>query len=314
MDQENTSKGLMNGTLSSTKVQWSKLGVRGLGLAGAVLLATGCPNSPPSSQQTSSPNAAGAQASGKRVVVRGSNTVGEELAPRWIAEFKKDHPDITFDTEFKGTAYGVGNLLGGYCDLAGASKPMAKEHEEIARTRGIQVKEYILGSYAVAVVVNAANPVSTLASNQVAALFTGGLSNWKEVGGPDAPVQLYIRDPVSGTHIGFKELAMGDKPYAPGARLLTNYQAIAESVAKDPNGLGYVGIGLDKHQGIKPLAIDGVQPTYDNINQKKYAYARTLRFYSDAQKESSETTLFIKFILSDRGQTILKELGNAPKP
>jgi phosphate transport system substrate-binding protein len=283
-------------------------------LAATGFLLAGCPGSPQSSQTGSSSNGTSASAAGRKIIIRGSNTVGEELAPRWIAAYKKDHPDLTFDTEFKGTAYGIGNLLGGYCDLAGASKPVAKEQEEVARLREVQIKEYVLGSYAVTVVANAANPVSALTSNQVFSLFTGAVTNWKDVGGADAPVQLYIRDPISGTHIGFKELAMANQPYAATAHLLTNYQAILESVAKDANGLGYVGVGLEKREGIKPLNIDGAQPTYANINQHKYPYARTLRFYSDAQKESKDTTDFVKFVLSDRGQAILTELGNAPKP
>jgi len=247
-------------------------------------------------------------------VIRGSNTVGEELAPRWIDEFKKGHPDVSFDTEFKGTAYGIGSLIGGHCDLAGASKPVAKESEEVASFHGVQLKEYVLGSYAVALVANAANPVSNLTSNQVFSLFTGAIGNWKAVGGPDAPVQLYIRDPISGTHIGFKELAMANQAYAVGARFQTNYQGIIEAVAKDPNGLGYVGFGQTAHQGIKGLSIDGIEATLANIHQSKYPYARTLRFYTDAQRQSSDTAAFLNFVLSDPGQAILTELGNAPKP
>ena len=279
-----------------------------LGLVVAGLLMAGCPAGKEAPANNPPPRAA------NKILIRGSNTIGEELAPRLIAEYRKDHPEVTFDLEFKGTAYGIGSLLGGYCDIAGASKAMVKEQEEIAHERGVEPKEHFLGSYTVAVVVNAANPVSNLTSNQVAALFTGRIHNWKEVGGSDAPVHLYIRDPISGTHIGFKELAMSNQGYAAGARLLTNYVEIVQDVAKDQNAIGYCGLDLAKHSGTKSLSIDGVSPSVETINQQKYPYARPLRLYTDALKEAPQTRQFVEFVLSARGQQIVAQMGYAPKP
>ena len=91
----------------------------------------------------------------------------------------------------------------------------------------------------VAVVVNAANPVANLTRDQVRDLFTGTVQNWKDVGGPDAPVHLYIRHPISGTYLGFRELAMENKPYALEVKTYTNYTEIVQAVAQDPDGLGY---------------------------------------------------------------------------
>ncbi len=249
-----------------------------------------------------------------KVVIRGSNTIGEELTPQLIAEYKKTRPEAAFDLEFKGSAYGIGNLLGGVCDLAGSSKPLMNEQEEIGRIRGVQFKEYVLGSYTVAILVNAANPISNLSTNQVQALFTGSLKNWKDVGGPDAPVQVYARDPISGTYLGFKELAMANQSYAAGEKVLPSYQEIADAVAKDPNGIGYCGLNLVTHPGAKAVSIDGIAPTAANINSKKYPYARTLRFYTNGLKETPETKKFIEFILSSSGQATMTSLGYAPKP
>src|ERR1017187_1000881 len=249
-----------------------------------------------------------------KIVIRGSNTIGEELAPRLIAEYKKDHKDAAFDLEFKGSGYGIGALMGGYCDIAGSSKPIAKEQEEIAQIRGVTFKEYILGSYTVSILVNAANPVSNLTSNQVQSLFTGKIQNWKDVGGPDAPVHLLIRDPVSGTYIGFKELAMGYQDYDQHVQLFTNYLGIADAVAKDPNGIGYAGLDLAQHAGTKAVSVDGVAPSAATVNGNKYPYARALRFYTDAVKESAKAKDFVDFVLSPGGQQVLTQMGYAPKP
>src|SRR5664279_3346793 len=82
-----------------------------------------------------------------KITIRGSNTIGEELAPRLIAEYKKEHKDAAFDLEFKGSGYGIGALMGGYCDIAAASRPVVKEQETISQIHGVHFKEYILGAY-----------------------------------------------------------------------------------------------------------------------------------------------------------------------
>src|SRR5262245_51212584 len=174
----------------------------------------------------------------EKVVIRGSNTIGEELVPRLIAEYKKEHPGVAFDLEFKGTAYGFGALMGGLCDIAAASREVSMNELRLARDRGMEFNNYIIGSYSVAVIVNDANPVTNLTLVQVRDIFMGAIQNWKEVGGADTPVNLYIRDPISGTYLGFRELAVENKPYALVLKTFTNYEGIVHAVAKDPQGIG----------------------------------------------------------------------------
>src|SRR5205085_4256334 len=186
-----------------------------------------------------------------KVVIKGSNTIGEELGPRLIAEYKKDHPAAAFELESKGTGSGLWALVASQCDLAAASRAVSEEELKQATERGMKLDEHTIGSYSVAVVVHADNPVKDLTKDQVRDLFTGVVTNWKDVGGPDAPVHLYIRDPISGTHLGFKELAMENKAYGAGTNALTSYAAIIEAVAKDPNGIGYSSFDLANKPGAK---------------------------------------------------------------
>ena len=247
-----------------------------------------------------------------KIVIRGSNTIGEELAPRLISEYKKEHPAATFDLESKGTSYGMGALMGGFCDIAGASRLPLKEELEVAQFRNVELNDYIIGAYSVAVVVNAANPVSNLTRAQVRDIFTGVIQNWKTVGGPDAPIHLYIRDPISGTYIGFKELAMENKPYASEQNLFTNYAAIVTAVARDANGIGYSGFNLAPHSGAKTVSIEGIEPTATVVNQGKYPYARVLHLYTNKAKERPAALDFIQFIRSPRGQDVLAQMGYVP--
>src|SRR6266481_184065 len=197
-----------------------------------------------SEKKQSAETAASSKADAQKVVIKGSNTIGEELGPRLIAEYKKDHPAAAFELESKGTGSGLWALVANQCDLAAASRVVSEEELKQARERGMKLNEHTIGSYSVAVVVHADNPVKDLTKDQVRDIFTGVIQNWKGVGGPDAPVHLYIRNPVSGTHLGFKELAMENKPYSAGTNALTSYAAIVQAVAQDANGIGYASIDL----------------------------------------------------------------------
>jgi phosphate transport system substrate-binding protein len=257
---------------------------------------------------------AGRTVTEKKVVICGSNTFGEELGPRLIALYEKEHPAVTFETGFKATGYGVGALLADQCDIAAASRVLNANELEAARSHGIEFNDYIIGSYSVAVIVNAASPVGNLTRDQVRDVFTGVARNWKEVGGPDAAIHLYIRDQISGTHLGFRELAMENKPYGSGLKAFTTYRDIVQAVAHDPNGIGYASIDLGKNADVKAVSIGGVAPTAVSVSQGQYPYARVLHLYTAKGKESAAARDFVQFVQSSRGQQIVHQMGFVPHP
>jgi phosphate transport system substrate-binding protein len=248
------------------------------------------------------------------VVIRGSNTVGEELAPQLIAEFRKTHPNVAFDLEFKGSTYGFGALMVGRCDIGAASREVTTNELDMAQSHNVAFNEYIIGNYSVAVIVNAANPVGNLTVDQVRDIFTGAITNWKDVGGPEAPIQLHIRDPISGTYLGFLELAMEKKPYALGVKTHTNYVDIVQAVGRDANSIGYSSIELATSAGVKPVSIGGVAPTADAVSKGQFPYARVLRLYTDKARESSAAMDFIRFVQSAQGRKLMNEMGFVPRP
>jgi phosphate transport system substrate-binding protein len=235
------------------------------------------------------------------------------LAPRLIAEFKKNHPAATFQTEFKGTGYGVAGLIGGLSDIAAASRPLSVNEQELAKTRNVQCNDYVIGSYSVAVVVNAGNSVANLTRDQVRDIFTGVIQNWKEVGGADAAIHLYIRDPISGTHLGFRELAMENKPYGADMKPFTSYDTIVQAVANDSAGIGYCSLELMTKPSVKAVSVAGIAPTPVTVNQGQYPYARVLHFFTDKSKEPATAHDFIQFVQSSAGQQVLNEMGFVPR-
>jgi phosphate transport system substrate-binding protein len=283
---------------------------RSAGLILLALLMAGCPGT---KQEADTALEARKPGDGNKVVIRGSNTFGEELGPRLIAEYKKSHPTADFDLVPKATGYGLAMLIAGQCDIAGASRRLDSEEEELVQMRGVQLTDYVIGSYGVAVVVNPSDAIGDLTTNQVRDIFTGVIQNWKDVGGPDAPIHLYVRDPISGTYLGFRELAMENKPYGHPQMLFTNYAGIVQAVAEDPNGIGYSSLGLAKSGRVKAVSIGGVAPTFDTVNRHQYPYARVLHLYTNRNQEPPVARDFVVYVESREGQAIVEKMGFVPR-
>jgi phosphate transport system substrate-binding protein len=244
-----------------------------------------------------------------RVVIKGSNTFGEELGPRLIEEYRRTRPKLTVTLESTNSGSGVTALLAGECDIAPTSRPLTSEEEGQARAKGIELKEYAIGYYGVAVIVNASNPVDRLTPEQVKAVFTGVVRNWREVGGPDLPIRLAVRDPVSGTSLGFRELAMETRPYAAEAESFTTYAQLAAAVAREPGGIGYAGMQQVPDTGVRALRIGDTEPSTLSVNEGWYPYARRLRLYTNQAAETPAARDFAHFVQQKPGQRVLTEMG-----
>jgi len=249
----------------------------------------------------------------ERVVIKGSNTFGEELGPRLIDAFRERNPEVEVELETKGSASGFRALLEGESDIASSSRPATEDELRLARSRGIEMRLHTVGYYGVAVIVNDANPLRNLSSHQVRDIFIGLIDNWMHLGWADRPIQTYIRHPASGTYLGFQELAMENHDYVASAKKLHSYSAIAEAVAMDQNGTGYVGMHVARREGVHPVSINGMPPTVESVNEGFYPYARLLRLYTNKDKENPGARAFIEFVQSKEGQRILERLGFVPR-
>jgi phosphate transport system substrate-binding protein len=257
--------------------------------------------------------ALGARA-GTRLVIRGSNTFGEELGRALVTAFREQHPEMEVDLESKGSATGFAALLRGECDIATSSRVANEDELRLARSRGLRLNPYLIGHYGVAVIVAATNAVVALSDAQVRDIFTGATTDWRAVGGRAAPIRTYIRDPVSGTYLGFQELAMERRPYARSATPLRSYAAIAEAVRCDADGIGYVGMNVAQFPGVRAVAVNDVRISPLAVDEGRYPYARSLQCYTVADKESAAARRFISFVLSQPGQAVLEQLGFVQRP
>ncbi len=245
----------------------------------------------------------------ENVRIKGSNTFGEEMAPQLIEDFAAFRPGVTVELESKGSGSGIAGLLEGACDIAASSRAMSEDEMRLARSRRVVLRNHTIGYYGVAVVVHPDNPVKNLTDAQVRDLFTGAITNWRDVGGEEAPVHVLIRDPVSGAYLGFQELAMERKPYVQSARMFTSYHTMSQTVMEDRHAVGYVGMTLAAHDGVRALTINGVEPQASNVAAQLYPYARQLRLYTDHARENAGTKAFVSYVRSKRGQQIMEDLG-----
>jgi phosphate transport system substrate-binding protein len=159
----------------------------------------------------------------------------------------------------------------------------------------------------VGVVVNPDNPIKSLSTAQLKDIYAGMLINWKALGGPDKPINLYTRDKASGTRAVFWKKALSKGDISAKAHFVPSNGAMKTAVAQDPYAIGYVSVGhMDK--SVAPVALDGVVPTLDNVKLGKYKVARGL--YSNTKGDPKGLAKkFIDYLYSAEGQEIVAEKG-----
>ncbi|SDR67575.1 phosphate ABC transporter substrate-binding protein [Opitutus sp. GAS368] len=247
----------------------------------------------------------------QKLVIKGSDTLGAKLVPMLKEEYNASHPGVTFEIAAEGSTTGIAAIIDGTAQI-GMSSRRAKPTEMSAGTaKGIVLKPTVVAYDGIGVIVNAGNPVGALTKRQVEQIFAGDITDWSQVGGPAGPISIYTRNTSSGTYSDFKELAMHKRDYANSSQKMAGNEQIAAEVAKNANGIGYVGLAYLTDPGIKTVSIEGSLPTEASVIAKSYPYARPTFYYTngDAQGEAAK---FLDFTLSDAGQKIVRKVGFVP--
>lgn len=178
-----------------------------------------------------------------------------------------------------------------------------------------EIEKYGLESWpfaidGVAIVVNPANTVGDLSKDQLKKVFAGEIANWKELGGADAAISLYVREDGSGTRETFEERALDKGLASAGANVVNSNGAMKTAVARDPNAIGYVGIGhLDAM--IKGVVLDGMTPSQENAKNGAYTVTRLLYMNTKGDPQGL-TRAFIDYIYSPDGAEIIARAGYIP--
>lgn len=249
------------------------------------------------------------------ITVKGSDTV-LPLAQSEAEEYMKAYPDAAITIVGGGSGVGITALKDATTDIAMSSRPLKMEEQMEFKASNIELKEVIIGNDALAVIVNPNNKVNKLTQEQIGDIYTGKITNWKQVGGDDMKIVAYSRETSSGTYEFFKEHVMDKKNYASTVLNMPATGAIVESVSKTVGAVGYIGLAYET-KDVKQLAVSYdagktyVEPGVEAAQNGTYPISRPLYFYYAATKESTVKP-FIDYILSETGQKIVSEVGYVP--
>lgn len=247
----------------------------------------------------------------QKLVIKGSDTLGAKLVPMLSEEYKANNPGVSFSIAAEGSTTGIAAIIDGTAQIGMSSRRAKPTEQSAAAAKGVVMKPTIVAYDGIGVIVNANNPIAQLSKRQIEQIFTGDVTDWSAVGGAGGKISIYTRNTSSGTYSDFKELAMHKRDYAPSSQKMAGNEQIAAEVAKNPNGIGYVGLAYIHDEGIKVLSVDGADPSKESVLAKKYPYARPTFYYTNGEP-SGEAAKFVEYTLSDAGQAIVAKIGFVP--
>lgn len=253
---------------------------------------------------------------------KGSDTL-VNLALAWAEAYRVVAPDVSIAVTGGGSGTGIAALINGTVDIANASRPMKDNEVEEARANGIEPIEHVVAIDALAVIVNLDNPVDGLTLRQLSDIYTGRITNWKEVGGNDAPIILLSRETNSGSHVYFLEtvVRLGDSSnediFAPQTLLMPSSVGITSELRRNPNAIGYDGLGYvdPDHEKVLQVAADADSPFYppsvETATSGFYPMSRNLYMYT-AGEPTGALADYLDWIMGPAGQEIVAKLGFVP--
>jgi phosphate transport system substrate-binding protein len=251
-----------------------------------------------------------ALAGAQTLSIKGSDTLGAKLIPQLSEAFKAaGNAGVKFEIAAEGSTTAFPALANGTAQIGMSSRKIKDDERTFCRTKGVYIKEHEICHDMLVVIVNKNSPLAKLTKDQVAKIFTGQVKDWSEIGGAPGKVSIYTRNTSSGTYKDWQKLAMGGRDYPSSSLKMAGNEQIVQEVAKNKNGIGYVGLAYAKAAGTKAITIDGVEPVAKNA--KKYAFARLCYLYAP-DKPTAEAEAFMKYVESAPGQEIVRKVGFIP--
>jgi phosphate transport system substrate-binding protein len=244
------------------------------------------------------------------MTVAGSTSV-EPFAELLAEHYMALHRDVEISVQGGGSSAGIRACQNGICGIGMSSRELTPEEQGLT--------EIPIALDAIALIVNARNPVRSISLKQARDVFSGRIRNWRELGGPDLRITAITREEGSGTRASFEEKVMvagmpkGNNgktepaPFAPDALVQDSNGAVREIVASDPAAIGYISSGLVDRR-VSALAIDGIEPTEKAAKSGKYPVVRRFLFLTSGEATGTARA-FINYVLSDSGQKALAEEG-----
>ena len=217
------------------------------------------------------------------------------------------NPKIRITVAGGGSGVGVKQVGEGLAGIGNTGRPL----------KANEIEQYVLKTWpfaidGVALAVHPDNPVKALTTEQVRKIYSGEITDWKDVGGNPGTINLYGREDGSGTRETFTDKLFGKGELSPAVNVVNSNGSMKTAIAQDKRAMGYVGIG-HRDASIAGFAIDGHVPSQENAASGEYPVVRNL-FMNTKGEPTGLTAAFIDYIYSEPGAKIIEKSGYIPLP
>ena len=283
-----------------------------LGLAGVLALAmTACggktetPTASAADTTAAATTAAATEAAKKlsgTVTLAGSTSM-QKLCEAMIESFEEEYPDITVTAEYTGSGAGLEALAAGKTDIGNSSRAL-KDGEKVAGA-----VENVVAIDGIAVITHKDNTVLDLTTEQLVDVYTGKITNWKDLGGADEAIVVLGREAGSGTRGAFEELLKIDDQCAYAQELDTTGGVLAK-VAATPGSIGYVSLDV-VDDTVAAISLNGVAPTEENIVAGSYQLSRpfVMATKGTIEEQNELVKTWFDYVQSDAGKAVITAMG-----
>lgn len=274
------------------------------------MVLVGCGEEKPAEEPKEQEQAAQQEELSGSFTIAGSTSV-QPLSEVLSQEYMKKNPNVKIYVQGGGSSAGIKAVDTGAAEIGSASRELKESEKELGLT------EYRIAVDGIAIVVHPENEaVEDLTLEQVRKIFSGEITNWKELGGADAKIDVVSREEGSGTRGAFEDMVMkykdaaGEKKKADlvaDAAVQNSNGSVRSTVSGDPNAIGYLSLAYID-ESIKTVKIDGVEPTTDKILAGEYKISRPFLYLTKGEVENIVKD-YIDWVLSDEGQAIVEKKG-----
>ena len=244
------------------------------------------------------------------IVIKGSTTV-LPIAQTVSEAYMKEHPDVKISISGGGSGNGIKALIDGSTDIADSSRFIKSKEVKLAVEKGHYPVPFAVAYDCIVPVVHAGNPVMNITMAQLKDIYMGKVKNWKEIGGPDRPVVVISRDTSSGTYEVWHKKVLKKQRVFPGALLQASNGAVVQAVSKNPNAIGYIGLGY-LTGAVKALMVDRVKGSEETTLNGTYPISRPLYMFTAGWPEG-DTLKFLNYMIHpEKGQKLVRGAGYVP--
>ncbi len=217
------------------------------------------------------------------------------------------YPGINISVRGGGTGLGIKSIIMESIDIGTASRKVNERENELIKKKQNELIETAIAIDAISIIVHKDNSINDISLKSLRLIYSGKITNWKELGEDDLEIVVISRDVSSGSFEVFNHAVLHNDLLKDNSMRLASNNAVATTVDYTKGAIGYIGLGYVNDE-LKVLSIDGVLPSKDTAHNYEYPLTRKLYMYT-TKTRSDATQDFINFILSELGQTIVEQQG-----